>query len=415
MTGKRGKKPEGPEVGSSDTEPNDGADNAQQASKKDIKRTQHLVGELEKKLQGLNDAIGNLTTKLGQTDCKFSQHDLRLAYLEAKTKSLQNENKQLKDRVDVLENERRSLNLKIDGIKEEDGKNLSDAILKLAAAIGVRCQPPDIDFVYRIGKGRADGGADVRPRPILVHFKSQAVRDNIFYGRSKLRRNDEWKSVYVNDDVNESTRRKREGLRAVSLLCQVKNIQYKLHTDSIVIKGRKYTEHQLDLLPQGLTLADAKTISMGKGILFQSEHSFLSSFHEAPFVYNKKVHNTVEHAFNHVRAVTGDRPDIVELIHKAPTPQEAKRLGKLVPETQEFKKGKKKLMETLQFEKYSQNPDLQIKLVKTGDAKLLEATSDDFFGIGKHLSAKLIADLTWTGSNFLGEILENIRGGFISE
>ena len=243
MTGTRGKKtdPEGNENFKPETP--DTPDAHQQASKRDIRSTQSMVTELEDKITGLNQTLGNLTEKLGQADTKFSQHDLRLAYLEAKTKALHSENKRLKDRVDVLENEKRTTNLKIDGVKESDRENLSDIILRLSTAIGVRCQPSDIEFVYRIGKSRP---ADSRPRSILVHFKTQSVRDNIYYGRSKLRRDDEWKQVYVNDDVNESTRKKRDDLRAVATLCQVKNIAVKLHSDSIIINGRKYTEHQLD-------------------------------------------------------------------------------------------------------------------------------------------------------------------------
>ena len=414
MTGTRGRKIEGDGSENGDSGDSEGH---QQASKKDIKRTQRMVNELEEKIQSLNGTLDNLTTKLVHADSKFSQHELRIAYLGVKTKTLVNENKRLVDRVDILENEKRGCNLKIDGVKESDRENLSDVVLKISTAIGVRCQPPDIDFVYRIGKVRADSDTRPagRPRPILVHFKSRAVRDNIYYGRSKLRKNDEWRNVYVNDDVNESTRRKREDLRSVALLCHVKNIVHKLHNDSIIINGRKYTEHQINLLPEGLRIEDAKTLSTGKGILFQSEHSFLSSFHESPFMYKKTVNNTVEHAFNHTKATDGDRPDIAKLILVAPTPQEAKRLGKLVTETPEFKKNKKKLMEILQYEKYTQNPDLQIKLVKTGDAKLLEATADDFFGIGRHLNAKLVHELTWTGSNHLGDILENIRRGFIGQ
>ena len=411
MTGARGRK--------RDFKSENGDDNPtespQQASKKDIRRTQSMVQELEEKITGLNSTLGNLTTKLDQADSKFSQHDLRLAYLEAKAVSLQKENKKLKDRVDVLENERRASNLKVDGVKESEVENLSDIVLKLASAIGVRCQPPDIDFVYRIGKLRADGRPDSRPRPILIHFKAQAVRDNIFYGRPKLRRNENWKSVYVNDDVNESTRRKREDLRAVALLCQHKNVNCKLHADSIVINGRKYMEHQIDLLPVGFRITDAKTLSTGKGILFQSGHSFLSSFHEAPFVYENRVHNTVEHGYNFTRAEKGNRPDLAKLINEASTPLEAKRLGKLVQESEEFKGSKKQLMEILQYEKFAQNPHLQVKLVKTGDSKLLEATADDFFGIGRHLNAKLLQEMTWSGSNFLGKILENLRSGFIGE
>ena len=408
MASQRGRRP-GPDVPENATpEKSDKGNSSQQASKKDVRKTQQMVSDLEDKIRDLNDTLDNVTTKLGSADTKFSQHELRLAYLEAKTKALQNENKRLSDRVDHLENEKRANNLKIDGIKEEERENLSDIILRIAAAVGVRCQPPDIDLVYRIGKRELKD----RPRPVLVSFKTREIRNGIFYGRAKLRGNDNWRAVYVNDDVNDSTRKKREGLRAVSLLCKVKNVEHRLHADSVVINGRKYGEHQLDALPVGLKLADAKTLVTEKGILFQSEHSFLSSFHEAPFVFDKIVHNTVEHGYNYTRAVSGGRQDIATLIRGATTPLEAKRLGKLVPETAEFKRNKDDLMESMHYEKYVQNPELQMKLVKTGDRKLLEATVDDHFGIGRPLNYKLLQELTWTGSNVLGKALEKIRGGF---
>ena len=327
MTGQRGKKNEAGDPDNASPTKTPKEDTTQQASKRDIRQTQKMVSDLEGKISTLTATLDQVTGKFGGADAKFSQLEQRLAYLEAKSKTLQNENKRLNDRVDVLENEKRANNIKIDGVKEGDRESLSDTVLKIAAAIGVRCQPTDIDLVYRIGRARPGD----RPRPVLVSFKTRAVRDNIYFGRAKLRGKDDWRAVNINDDVNESTRRKREGLRAVSLLCKVKNIEHKLHADSIIINGRKYSEHQLDMLPVGIRLADAKTIRTEKGILFQSEHSFLSSFHEAPFVFDDVVHNTVEHGYNYNRAVSGKRPDIADLIHEAPTPLEAKRLGRLVP------------------------------------------------------------------------------------
>ena len=408
MTGARGRIGGGAREG--DQSPED-PNAQQQASKREVKRTQSLVRTLEDKIQSLNDTLVNLTGKLDSSETKFSQHDLRLAYLEAKTAALQNENKRLKDRVDQLENDKRVTNLKIDGIKEVEQQNLSDMIIQLASALGFRCQPLDIDLVYRIGKVRPGD----RPRPVLVCFKSRAVRDNIYFGRSKLRKKEGWRGEYVNDDVNDSTRKKREGLRAVALLCKVKNVDCKLYADSIIINRRRYNEHQLDTLPAGFKLADAKTITTPKGILFQSEHSFLSSFHEAPFMYEGKIQRTVEHALNGIRAQLGNRTDIAGLIREATTPLEAKRFGKLVPESEEYKKGKDNFMEILHFEKFLENPDLQLKLVQTGEAKLMEATVDDHFGIGRPLNALLLQELTWTGSNVLGKKLEKIRSGFVGE
>ena len=414
MTGSCGKKGESASEDNTEDDAHRGREGNQAASKKDIRKTQSMVTELEEKIGGLNDTLENLTQKLQQADTKFSQQDLRLAFLEAKAKQLVTENQRLQERVDVLENQKRILNLKIDGVKEEDQENLSDIILKIAGAEGVRCQPPDIKFVYRIGR-RQDRHQPLRPRPILVQFKTETVRDNIYFSRAKLRGNQEWKQVYINDDVNESTRKKRDDMRAIALLCRHKNVNCRLHSDAIVINGRKFTEHQLDNLPVGLKLEDAKTLKTEKGILFQSEHSFLSSFHEAPFRYNNEVYNTVEHGFNHGKAVQGKRPDLAKLILEAVTPQDAKRLGKLVPDNPEFNGRKKEYMEELQYEKYSQNPKLQLRLVQTGNTPLLEATVDDFFGIGRPLNVKLLQELTWTGSNYLGEILGNIRSGFAGE
>ena len=175
MAGARGRKNEGDGNVSDD---NTSGEGHQEASKTDVKKTLQVAKDLDGKITQLNDTIDNVTTKLDCMESKFSQHELRQAYLEAKTRSLQIENKNLRNRVDVLENDRRSCNLKIDGVIEEDRANLADIVLRIAAAIGVRCQPRDIDFVYCIGKAHPEG----RPRPILVHFKSQALRDNIYYG-----------------------------------------------------------------------------------------------------------------------------------------------------------------------------------------------------------------------------------------
>ena len=79
--------------------------------------------------------MDNLGTKLRDADAKFSQHDLRLAYLEAKSQQLTAENRRLRERVDILENEKSGLNLKVDGIKETEQENLADIVLKLATAV----------------------------------------------------------------------------------------------------------------------------------------------------------------------------------------------------------------------------------------------------------------------------------------
>lgn len=66
-------------------------------------------------------------------------------------------------------------------------------------------------------------------------------------------------------------------------------------------------------------------------------------------------------------------------------------------------------MKTILQQKFKQHPLLQDALVNTGANTLIEATYDKYWGAGLPLSARGLKDGNWSGRNWLGTILGDIR------
>lgn len=106
---------------------------------------------------------------------------------------------------------------------------------------------------------------------------------------------------------------------------------------------------------------------------------------------------TLEHAYQASKTV--DREKQLEIL-KTFTPRQAKRLGKGLTVIENWDSKKLHVMERLLEDKFAQHIDLKIKLLTTGNVKLIEgSTHDDFWGVTQD-----------GGTNHLGRLLTKIRG-----
>ena len=128
------------------------------------------------------------------------------------------------------------------------------------------------------------------------------------------------------------------------------------------------------------------------------EYGFLSNFYFAPFAFKGIQFPTVEHFYQWAKAA--EDPRAQTSILNALTPAEAKRIGKgCVCNVDLWDHCKFYVMLSGVYEKFSQNKDLGLKLMGTGDARLVEAAPYDAYWGG-----------TIPGSqNKLGEVLECVR------
>lgn len=119
------------------------------------------------------------------------------------------------------------------------------------------------------------------------------------------------------------------------------------------------------------------------------DYSFLSNFYE---------HNgwTVEH---HYQAAKTTDPAWAARIFAAPTPGQAKKLGRRAPMRFTWENEKVAVMRALLHLKFT-DPELSARLVATGGAQLVEGNwwGDTFWGVCKGV-----------GTNMLGRLLMEVR------
>ena len=140
-------------------------------------------------------------------------------------------------------------------------------------------------------------------------------------------------------------------------------------------------------------------------LAFRGEYEFLSNFWPAPTPHNLTIGNqtldtmwdTTEHAYQAAKAID---INYAQYVHAAPTPAEAKRRGRAVPQRPDWEDIKLSVMAHVVAMKFSYHPDLRLALLNTGEATLVEGNNwgDTFWG-----------KCEGVGENHLGLILMGVR------
>lgn len=136
---------------------------------------------------------------------------------------------------------------------------------------------------------------------------------------------------------------------------------------------------------------------------FHGEHDYLSNFYPCVITWDGVDYSTVEHAF---QAAKTDDPDQRYQVQIAPTPAQAKRVGRRVSLRPDWETVKFSIMEDLVRQKFTRHPEFATKLLETGDANLIEGNTwnDRTYGVVWNAKEK-----QWIGKNFLGRTLMKVR------
>ena len=150
----------------------------------------------------INDAVGQINETLMK----------EINTVKEENKKLKSENSELsttvidlKERVDKLEltaddseQYSRRNSIRITGIPEDKDKaeDTDDIVMKLSGDLGVLLSPADIDRSHRVGVPRSG-----RNRAILVKFATYRARHSLYSKRMDLRKTDEWKNTFINEDL----------------------------------------------------------------------------------------------------------------------------------------------------------------------------------------------------------------------
>lgn len=394
-------------------------------------------GDIYKKFASYDNSLEFLSEHVRQLDSKLTDCSEYQRQTAAALHKLQREHSQLVYYTETLEaycleldsNSRRK-HILLSGIAEETGERKvpfeggetdenamdddrdyednsynpsHDVAYKILSNLTETLNYEDIDTAFRVGrKGNT-------PRPILVKFTRESVRNDICKMKRNLREFEDFQSIYVNDDLPPKISRQHKDLRSVVNLAKSKQMDAKKIGNKITINDQTYTHRDLGNLPEGIKLADVNSKITPKGLAFSGQHVLFSNFFPIEMRFNGIVFPTAEHAYQFERAKFLNKNESANSILKVRKPQDAKLIGSRLPRSAEWDACKRDKMKEIVTSKFSQSSAMKAALVGTGSINLIEATFDRFWGSGLPLNTKGMIDGRWSGSNVLGQILMELR------
>lgn len=155
----------------------------------------------------------------------------------------------------------------------------------------------DIDVAYRVGR------RGTQPRPILVIFARESIRNEINRKRFQPKEVDATKSAFLNADLPAKLSQQRLVLRSIVNLAKSKQIDTSFQGVKILVDKQVYRHNDLHKLPPGFRLSDAFQVNTPKGIAFSGQNVPFSNFFPVKIVYGGTEFKSAEHAYQHGRAV----------------------------------------------------------------------------------------------------------------
>ena len=138
-----------------------------------------------------------------------------------------------------------------------------------------------------------------------------------------------------------------------------------------------------------------------------------SQWYPSEFIIQDINFITAEHYMMWSKAILFNDKEIASQILKSETPDEARWLGRQVKNFNQniWQENCKRIVYEGSYAKFTQNQELLGVLKATIGTKIVEASPEDFiWGIGMdEEEAKITPESNWRGTNWLGEILTELR------
>ena len=377
--------------------------------------------------KNLSDKIGAVVKKTEETGEKVRETVEVTTGLTTRTAVHGLRLNELENRIEMLERDKRRCLIVVEGVAEVANKPSPEIIEELLLDLKIDLDTQACDRIYRRGReprapdqdkqevadkhGRRNG-REIKPRPIVVGFKSFEDKKQVYKHLKNLKGVERWNKVYINDDLTECQLNQQRDLRSLVAYARSLGREAGIRSNQIWVEGRKYVYTELHKLAPELTLEKAKTITCldGKGVAFQGPHSPLSNLYPCNVIYKGKAFLSSEGALQYRKAVTCKKFAEAHSIEFERRAFEAKRVGGSFRHTQEWEDIEEDEILEILIVKFTDNPYCKRALLNTGDKKLFEATGDRVWACGLPLAR--IHELTDPppGNNRTGKALEKVRG-----
>lgn len=335
--------------------------------------------------------------------------DRKIEKLSNWLSSLQSQHRSKNRIIDNLELKARANNLVIDGMMENAHEDTFFEVLQLLTRFVPHFDSSHLVSAYHIGK-RPTGNL---PRRILISLLPGPARSLILNMAGSIAKAGlPGARIFVNEDIPDDIKRRRSDVYKYVEFLREKNIIAQQKGDSVLIDGKLYKYEELQYMPDGLTIADSRTIRKNGVIAFQSSHSPLSNLYPAPLKRNGITFASSEHAFQHAKAIVCKNTVLARAILDEPNPYDALFIGKRIEVNEEWLSSQLTVMEEILRLKIEQVPAFADQLHASESHHLVENTRCPFWGSGTPFNASSVFTRSYPGANNLGKLLEKVRGNF---
>lgn len=377
---------------------------------RDIKQDINDLKALEQSVKDASDTAHEAKKSTENNAEEINFLKCELSETRRTVKSLEYSCQQLKQDHTNLDAYIRRDNLKFLNIPDEDDKSCEQLVREfMVTRLHMTKERVSAIKIVRCHRLRSGPG---EIKPIICRFHFFGDRQEVWGKRSELPKGSKMK---MHEDFPQDIISRRNVLMPIMLEARRQNKYANLVADRLVIDHVNYTIHTLDKLPPELDPSKFGTKKVNGNITaFFGALSPLSNFYEAPF---KDKHNILykhsEQYLQYRKALLFDDEITAAKILASSSPGECKSLGNRIPkfEAQKWERSAKLIMMDALMYKFKQNPKCLDTLKATGNATLAEASRrDNLWGIGMSIDDKDIAQQAMWGQNWMGELLEIVRG-----
>lgn len=253
-------------------------------------------------VQSLNFAhkeIENLKSTLDDYCTRNADFDRRLTEMEHENRDLRSYTEELEDYILTLDSATRKRNFVITGLAETNGESSDSLVLLVYNFLQPYMETLDIsdfDCAYRLGKQYG------QTRPILCKLLKESIRNDICAIRANLNDEDNETKVYLNDDLPQLMIERKAKFRMVVKLAKSQKIPASSTNTKLTVNNVTYTHKNLDCLPDGCKLENAKVVKVKGGLAFHSEHAYLSNFFPCKIEIEGRRFHSAEQAYQFAKA-----------------------------------------------------------------------------------------------------------------
>lgn len=291
--------------------------------------------DLTDSLSMAHNEISKLRNHIEDCLSRQAEFDRRLIEVEKESAETKAYTEDLEDYILNLDSSTRKRNLVISVMSDDRNESIAILLIRVCNFLQQYVETlefADLDCAYCLGKF-----SNSSTRPVLCKFIKEKTRNDCYTLRMNLNDDDNMKKIYLNDDLPQLMNERRKTFRTIVKLAKEKKIPASAELNKITVNNKlMYSQRNLDCLPAGLTLEDARVVKVKGGYAFHSAYAWPSNFYPSPIEVEGRQFPTVEHAFQYMKAIHNKEPHTAVMISRAKNPQEAKKLGHGVDSSKEW-------------------------------------------------------------------------------